>query len=114
MNLTGNGTFQEGNEIAKAKTGKKHNSTIIKELLSENLSSIDNRLYEITFELLNCNNLKVKAFAWKELLKYRSILENIKTDEPKKIFITMFKRKSYEDGELLNPNGEIRNKSESE
>jgi len=71
MNLTGNGTFEQGNTLAKHKAGKKHKSTIVKELLSKNISNVDNRLYEITFELLNSKNLKIKAFAWKELLKYR-------------------------------------------
>lgn len=71
MNLTRNGTFKKGNTIATYKAGKKHKGTIIKELLSKNISNVDNRLYEITLELLNSKNLRIKAFAWKELLKYR-------------------------------------------
>jgi len=71
MNLTSNGKFHAGNVAAKINIGKKHHSTIVKELLSEKIKNLDGKLFEITLQLLNSENLKVKAFAWKELLKYR-------------------------------------------
>ncbi len=82
MNNTLNGTFQKGNEIATAKAGKKHNATIVKELLSKNISNVDNRLYEITLELLNSKSIKIRAFAWKELLKYRLPVKPIIETDP--------------------------------
>ena len=71
MNSTSNGKFKSGNVVAKRNIGKRHHSTIVKELLSERIETLDGRLFEITLELLNSKNLKIKLSAWREIIRYR-------------------------------------------
>lgn len=51
------------------KKGQKHKKTEIKLALKDRISDFDEKMYEVTEELLS--DPKTKAFAWKELNKYR-------------------------------------------
>lgn len=66
--------FEKGNTLRKEnksgiKKGQKHEKTKIKLALKDRIADFDETMYEVTKELLS--DPKTKAFAWKELSKYR-------------------------------------------
>lgn len=93
---TGLTHFKKGNKAAKNKAGKKHLKTLFKDTLKESLPQLDTKLFEISEELLSSRSQRVRAFAWKELLKYRlPLMHALKEPEhPQRIEIIM---KDYAD-----------------
>lgn len=57
------GTGRKLNDIDRAK--------LVPIILKDNIDRIDQRLLDITDDLLAAKSIKVRMFAWKELLKYR-------------------------------------------
>lgn len=62
--------FEKGKEkTGGIKKGQKQEKTKVKLALKDRIADFDEKMYEVTQELLA--DPKTKAFAWKELNKYR-------------------------------------------